>query len=103
MAWDGHLEPLEGDACTCDLCAARERIGWQSAMIKQLREALMAAEEAKVSTDAGSVSERVSNVIGDVLGGRTTLAQNKALADVATRAQRVSVSSDKAVGKAIGG
>ncbi len=58
---------------------------------------------AAAPTDAGSVSERVSNVIGDVLEGRTNAAQNRALGTAVERAGRVTPTQDKAVGKAIGG
>jgi hypothetical protein len=59
--------------------------------------------EKSVATDAGSVSERVSDVIMDVYHGRTTPQQNKALVREVERSGRLKPDADKAVGKAIGG
>jgi hypothetical protein len=59
--------------------------------------------EKSAPTDAGSVSERVSDVIMDVYHGRTTPQQNKALVREVERVGRLKPDADKAVGKAIGG
>jgi hypothetical protein len=61
------------------------------------------AEEKSAPTDAGSVSERVSDVIMDVYHGRTTPQQNKALVREVERVGRLKPDADKAVGKAISG
>ena len=67
--------------------------------------AAMAVDDAPkpAPTDAGSIAERVSDVIGDVLAGRTTKEQNQALGTAVERSWRVKPDADKAVGKAIGG
>ena len=62
-----------------------------------------AIDDKAAEPSAGVVAERVDAVIRDVLAQRTTPQQNKALRNVAERAERISPKADAAVGKAVGG
>ena len=88
MEGDWRMEPVTADASDALMVAARV--------------AAMAIDDAP-KTDAGSIAERVNDVIGDVLAGRTTKEQNQALGTAVERSWRVKPDADKAVGKAIGG
>jgi hypothetical protein len=77
---------------------------WADGWVRYFARVAMAEEKAsEAKTDAGSVSDRVSDVIMDVYHGRTTPQQNKALVREVERVGRLKPDADKAVGKAIGG